>query len=155
MFISLFFIVFIVRGNGFVYHNDKKMSRVLLYNNSIGEGNEITPKVAEIVDLNKEILSETPMTNIMTKFIVGYSIRKKIFDEVANNDDMIKTIDHFNPLYVFLLLMSSVSAVSDMRYRNRIPKLQIETKNPTIYRWVDGILLIIVITLMKNVKNAI
>ena len=155
MFISLFFIVFIVRGYGFVYQNDKKMSRMLLYNNSIGEANaNNTPTVAEIVDLNKETLSETPMTNIMTKFIVGYSIRRKIFDEVANNDDMIKTIDNFNPLYVFLLLVSSVSAVSDMKYKKRIPKLQIETKNP-IYRWVDGILLIIVITLMKNVKNAI
>ena len=107
MFISLFFILLIVEGYRPIYHNDKKLLPVV-YNRSIEDGNEISQKIIEIDDLKNKTLSETPMTNEMKTFIIGYSIRKKIFDEVANNDDIIKTFDNFNPLYVVLLVTSMV-----------------------------------------------
>lgn len=113
----------------------------------------VSKKIPEILENRSEAI-KTPTMKIMTKFLVGYSIRKKIFDEVANDGDMIKTFDSFNPLYLFVLFVSSIFSLSDMRHSKKIPVLQTKVSNP-IYRWVDAFLLIVVITLMKNVKNAI
>lgn len=150
---SLYLLIPAIQAYRPILH-DKVVSTVY---NSIDEGddmNAVPTIVVNIEENEKRIQPKTPMTNIMTKFIVGYSIRKKIFDEVANDGDMIKTFDSFNPLYLLVLFVSSVFSLNDMRHSKKIPVLQTKTSNP-IYRWVDALLLIIVITLMKNVKNAI
>ena len=88
-----------------------------------------------------------------TKRIIEHAVKKKIFTEVANDSDILQTFDTFNPLYIAVLIVSSIYS-SDIKYNNKIEKLQ-KTNPKPIYRWLDFTMLVIVITLMKNVKNAI
>lgn len=78
-----------------------------------------------------------------TKRIIEHAVKKKIFTEVANDSDILQTFDSFNPLYIAVLIVSSIY-YSDIKYNDKIEKLQKINPKP-IYRWLD----------FKNVKNAI
>lgn len=115
--------------------------------------------------------TEINADTIITTRILDHAVKRKIFSEVANDSDILQTFDtfklinvaddfkitasleHFNPLYVIVLIVSSIYS-SDIKYNNKIMKLQKKNPKP-IYRWLDFTMLVIVITLMKNVKNAI
>ena len=99
------------------------------------------------------ITPEHDADTIITKRIMEHAIKKKIFTEVANDSDILQTFDTFNPLYIVVLIVSSIYS-SDIKYNDKIEKLQ-KTNPKPIYKWLDFTMLVIVITLMKNVKNAI
>ena len=99
------------------------------------------------------MVTENDADTIITTRIIEHSVKKKIFTEVANDSDFLQTFDTFNPLYIAVLIVSSIYS-SDIKYDNKIEKLQ-KTNPKPIYRWLDFTMLVIVITLMKNVKNAI
>ncbi len=99
------------------------------------------------------MVSENDADTKITTCIIEHAVKKKIFAEVANDSDILQTFDTFNPLYIFVLIVSSIYS-SDIKYNNKIEKLQ-KTNPKPIYRWLDFTMLVIVITLMKNVKNAI
>jgi hypothetical protein len=103
-------------------------------------------------------VKQNDVDSILTKRIVEHTIKKKIFTEVANDSDLLQTFDnftleHINPLYMVVLIVSSIYS-SNIKYNNKIVKLQKNNPKP-IYRILDFTMLVIVITLMKNVKNAI
>ena len=99
------------------------------------------------------MVTENDADTIITTRIIEHAVKKKIFTEVANDSDILQTFDTFNPLYIAVLIVSSVYS-SDIKYNDKIEKLQKKNPKP-IYRWLDFTMLVIVITLMKNVKNAI
>ena len=97
--------------------------------------------------------NEIDADTIITTRILEHAVKKKIFTEVANDGDILQTFDSFNPLYVVVLIVSSIYS-SNLKYNNKIMKLQQKNPKP-IYKWLDFTMLVIVITFMKNVKNAI
>ena len=99
------------------------------------------------------MVTENDADTIITTRIIEHSVKKKIFTEVVNDSDILQTFDTFNPLYISVLIVSSIYS-SDIKYNNKIEKLQRTNPKP-IYRWLDFTMLVIVISLMKNVKNAI
>ncbi len=99
------------------------------------------------------MVTENDADTIITTRIIEHAVKKKIFTEVANDSDILQTFDTFNPLYIAVLIVSSVYS-SDIKYNDKIEKLQKKNPKP-IYRWLDFTMLVIVLTLMKNVKNAI
>ena len=123
------------------------------------------------IDWTHSMVSENDADTIITTRIIEHAVKKKIFTEVANDSDILQTVDtfklisiadefkvtasleHLNPLYIIVLFLSCIYS-SDIKYNNKIEKLQ-KTNPKPIYRWLDFTMLVIVITLMKNVKNAI
>lgn len=92
------------------------------------------------------------LDDYVTTYIITHNLKHKIFIELANQSDMLQTFDSFNPLYIILLLCSAFSF--DDTKRHKINKLR--KNNPkSLYRWVDISIIVIIITLMRNVKNAI
>ena len=112
------------------------------------------PNIPKKVELPEVIERDSAITTIVKKSIIGHSIRKKIFDEVADNGEILKTFDSFNPLYIFVLITSSLLSLNDRRQSKKILILQSQVSNP-IKRYVDAFVLVLVIILMRNVKNAI
>jgi hypothetical protein len=102
---------------------------------------------------NSMVDEQNDVDSILTNRILEHAVKKKIFTEVANDSDLLQTFDNFNPLYIVVLIVSSIYS-SDIKYNNKIEKLQKINPKP-IYRILDFTMLVIVITLMKNVKNAI
>ena len=107
----------------------------------------------KIHSLTNFMVTENDADTIITTRIIEHAVKKTIFTEVANDSDILQTFDTFNPLYIAVLIVSSIYS-SDIKYNDKIEKLQKKNPKP-IYRWLDFTMLVIVITLMKNVKNAI
>ena len=123
------------------------------------------------IEWTHSMVSENDADTIITTCIIEHAVKKKIFTEVANDSDILQTFDTFklisiadefkvsaslenlNSLYIVVLIVSSIYS-SNIKYNNKIEKLQ-KTNPKPIYRWLDFTMLVIVITLMKNVKNAI
>ena len=123
------------------------------------------------IEWTHSMVSDNDADTIITTRIIEHAVKKKIFSEVANDSDILQTFDtfklisiadefkvtasieHLNPLYIIVLFLSCIYS-SDIKYNNKIEKLQKKNPKP-IYRWLDFTMLVIVITLMKNVKNAI
>jgi hypothetical protein len=67
---------------------------------------------------------------------------------------MLQTFDNFKPMDVFIIMIGSTLSFNNSKYNTKIAKLQIN-KPRKIYRWIDFSVIVIMIILMKNVKNAI
>lgn len=99
------------------------------------------------------MVTENDADTIITTRIIEHAVKKKIVTEVTNDSDILQSFDTLNPLYIVELIVSSICS-SDIKYNDKIEKLQ-KTNPKPIYRWLDFTMLVMVITLMKNVKNAI
>ena len=128
----------------------KTIITIFLIMNTVGAFRMHNRKIYSLINF---MITENDADTIITTRIIEHSVKKKIFTEVANDGDILQTFDTFNPLYIAVLIVSSIYS-SDIKYNNKIEKLQRTNPKP-IYRWLDFTMLVIVITLMKNVKNAI
>ena len=91
---------------------------------------------------------------IASCYIVCNAFKKKIIIEVVNDSFMLQTFDNLHPLYILILMISSTFSLNSSKYNKKIDKLH--NKNTRqIYRWVDFSIIVSIIILMKNVKNAI
>ena len=90
---------------------------------------------------------------IASTYIICNALKKKIVVEVVNDSFMLQTFDNLQPLYVLILMISSTFSLN-RKYDTKIERLQIK-KPRNIYRWIDFSIIVMIIVLMRNVKNAI
>jgi hypothetical protein len=79
--------------------------------------------------------TEINADTIITTRILDHAVKRKIFSEVANDGDILQTFDSFNPLYVVVLIVSSIYS-SDIKYNNKIMKLQKKIQNQSTGGWI-------------------
>jgi hypothetical protein len=87
-------------------------------------------------------------------FIVSNAFKKKIIIEVVNDSFMLQTLDNLQPMYILILIISSTFSLNSSKYDRKIDKLQ-NNDTREISRWIEFSLIVSMIILMKNVKNAI
>lgn len=104
----------------------------------------------------REIAENSRLISMLDIIVSGYIIcnllKNKIVLEVLNDSFMLQTFDNFNLMDVFII--GSTLSLNNSKYNSKIAKLQIN-KPRKIYRWIDFSVIVIMIILMKNVKNAI
>jgi hypothetical protein len=106
----------------------------------------------------REIAEHSRLFSMLDIIVSGYIIcnllKNKIILEVLNDSFMLQTFDNFKPMDVFIIMIGSTLSFNNSKYNTKIAKLQIN-KPRKIYRWIDFSVIVIMIILMKNVKNAI
>jgi hypothetical protein len=106
----------------------------------------------------REIAEHTRLFSMLDIIVSGYIIcnllKNKIILEVLNDSFMLQTFDNFKPMDVFIIMIGSTLSFNNSKYNTKIARLQIN-KPRKIYRWIDFSVIVIMIILMKNVKNAI
>ena len=91
---------------------------------------------------------------ILTNHILSQVLKKKIFTEIASDSCILQIFDCFNPLSITILIISTFSSLTNMKHDTKL--MTFRRKNPKIiYRCLDFLLLVVVIVLSRNVKNAI
>jgi hypothetical protein len=90
---------------------------------------------------------------ILTNHILSQVLKKKIFTEIASDSCILQIFDCFNPFSMTILIITTFSSLTNM---NDTKLMTFRRKNPKIvYRCLDFLLLVVVIVLSRNVKNAI
>ena len=91
---------------------------------------------------------------ILTNHILSQVLKKKIFTEIASDSCILQTFDCFNPFSITILIISTFSSLSNMKHDTKL--MTFRRQNPKIiYQCLDFLLLVVVIVLSRNVKNAI
>jgi uncharacterized protein YggT (Ycf19 family) len=132
--------------------------------NSFHQRNNKKNKIMKVTHYQNNIISQNKSHNgrlnismldvIASCYIVSNAFKKKIIIEVVNDSFMLQTLDNLHPLYILILMISSTFSLNSSKYNKKIDKLR--NKNTRqIYRWVDFSIIVSIIILMKNVKNAI
>lgn len=104
--------------------------------------------------IQDKIYHKNELNTIMKSHILSQKLKRKIFLEVANGNDILQSFDTFNPLYTIILIVSSILSFNDIKRNRQMLKIQSKSTNLK-YRWFDFCLLVVVLTLMRNVQNAI
>jgi hypothetical protein len=91
---------------------------------------------------------------ILTNHILSQVLKKKIFTEIASDSCILQILDCFSPFSVTILVMSTFFSLTNVKHDTKL--MTFRRKNPKIiYRCFDFLLLVVVIVLSRNVKNAI
>lgn len=140
----------------------KSFHRVITYSIKNKRKNVLTHYQNNVFNQNllhsREIAEHSRLISMLDIIVSGYIIcnllKNKIVLEVLNDSFMLQTFDKFNPMDVFIIMIGSTLSLNNSKYNTKIAKLQMN-KPRKIYRWVDFSVIVIMIILMKNVKNAI
>lgn len=99
------------------------------------------------------------LNNLLKSHIVGYSLRKKVCNEMFDNVDIMRhifsiDINHLDFFYYSIILLSMFYYVKDIQYKSSFNNLESNSDIKNIIKFFEMLLFILILIMVKNVDSA-